>query len=469
MYSVTRYHICRNRHPGLFDYCSLMSQKSKLLRNAALFRVRQWFTAYGKDKLQPNQKEVINEVLLTCKLSGRKKPGKVINYYFLEKLMRCTENPDYFNGLPSQTAQWVLKGVSFDFKSWLKALAAYYEDPTDFTGKPKMPEYCKNDLHSFTITNQECRIYRRKDGSSYLHFPKTEETIDVIVPENAVLKEVKVIPYCGDFMIAVTFDNGKTVPERNAKFMAGIDLGVDNAAALVINDGGKPVLYKGGALKAKNQFYNKNRAKYVGILMKGHKPEEVSIKTKMLASISKNRKFFMDDEMHKISCHIVRECVKRNVGTIVIGKNKHWKTKSEMSKKTNQEFVQIPHCTLIHMIRYKAERKGIRVIMNEESYTSKASFLDNDTIPVYDPENHAEYRFSGRRISRGLYRSKNGIVISADVNGGANILRKAYPEAFEGVNVSILQKVKTVGFYDLHSCRPKKKDCSGRQVIRSNG
>ena len=109
------------------------------------------------------------------------------------------------------------------------------------------------------------------------------------------------------------------------------------------------------------------------------------------------------------------------------------------------------------------------MIVHEESYTSKSSFLDNDMIPVYDPENHAEYRFSGRRISRGLYRSKNGTVISADVNGGANILRKAYPEAFEGMDVSILQKVTTVGFNDLHSCRPKKKNCSGRQVIRSNG
>ena len=469
MYSVTRYHITKAKYPQLFEYCSAMSAKSKLLRNATLFRMRQWFTAYGKDQVQPNQKTVINEVNRTMECTGRKKPGKVINYYFMEKLMRCTKNPDYSNGLPSQTAQWILKGVCFEFKAWLKGLEAYHKNPAGFTGKPEMPKYCKNDLHTFTITNQECRIYTRENGSTYLHFPKTEETIDVIVPENAVLKEVKVIPYCGDFMIAVTFDNGKTVGERNAMFKAGIDLGVDNTAALVINDGNKPVLYKGGALKAENQFYNKNRAKYVGILMKGHKPGEVSLKTKMLASISKNRKFFMDDEMHKISCHIVRECVKRNVGTIVIGKNRHWKNKSEMSKKSNQEFVQIPHSTLIHMIRYKAEREGIRVIVHEESYTSKASFLDNDMIPVYDPEKHDEYRFSGRRISRGLYRSKNGTVISADVNGGANILRKADPEAFEGMDVSILQEVKTVGFYDLHSCRPKKKDCSGRQVIRSNG
>ena len=275
------------------------------------------------------------------------------------------------------------------------------------------------------------------------------------VPEDAALKEVKVIPYYGDFLISVTFDNGKTVPERNAIFMAGIDLGVDNTAAIVINDGKKPVLYKGGALKAMNQFYNRSRAKYIGILMKGHDPKDVSLNTKMLAGISKNRAFFMNDELHKISCHIVRECVKRNVGTIVIGKNTHWKTKAGMSKKSNQEFVQIPHCTLIHMSRYKAEREGIRVIVQEESYTSKASFLDRDDIPVYDKENPAEYRFSGRRITRGLYRSENGTVISSDINGSANILRKAFPEAFEGMDVSYLQKVKTIKFFNLHSCRPK--------------
>jgi putative transposase len=455
MLCVSRYHITKNRYPELFEYCTLMSERSKSLRNAVLFIMRQWFTAYGKDCVQPNQQEVIDEVHLTMKLTGRKKPGKAISYYFMDKLMRCTKNPDYFNGLPSQTAQWVLKGVSFDFKGWLKALEVYYRDPTNFTGKPEMPRYCKRDLHSFTITNQECRIYSREDGSRYLHFPKTKAELDVHIPEDAVLKEVKVIPYYGDFMISVTFDNGKTVPERNAMFMAGIDLGVDNTAALVINDGNQPVLYKGGALKAMNQFYNRSRAKYIGILMKGHDPKDVSLNTKMLAGISKNRAFFMNDELHKISCHIVRECVKRNVGTIVIGKNTHWKTKASMSKKSNQEFVQIPHCTLIHMIRYKAEREGIRVIVQEESYTSKASFLDRDEIPVYDKENPAEYRFSGRRITRGLYRSENGTVISSDINGSANILRKAFPEAFEGMDVSYLQKVKTIKFFNLHTSRPK--------------
>ena len=465
MYSVVKFHIKENRYPRLFEYCTEMSAKSKRLRNAALFRIRQWYTAYGKDQVQRNQQDVIDEVLLTMKLSGREKPGIVIPYGFLERLMRITKNPDYFNGLPSQAAQWVLKNAVNDFFNWLAAMDAYDADPSKFTGKPKMPKYCKKDLHTFTITNQECKIKSRNDGTQFLHFPKTTETIDVTVPENGILKEVKVIPWHGDFLITVTLEYEKSVPERNAMFMAGIDLGVNNTAAIVINDGGKPVLYKGGALKAGNQFYNKNRAKYAGILMKGHKPGEVSLNTKKLAGISKNRSFFINDQLHKISSHIVNVCVKRNVGTIVIGKNTYWKTKSKMSKKSNQEFVQIPHSTLVWMIRYKAERKGITVIEQEESYTSKASFPDNDMIPIYDPENPEEHKFSGKRISRGLYRSKNGIVISADVNGGASILRKAYPEAFEGMDVSFLQEVETVGFYDLNPCRPKKKNCSVNKSI----
>ena len=120
-----------------------------------------------------------------------------------------------------------------------------------------------------------------------------------------------------------------------------------------------------------------------------------------------------------------------------------------MSKKSNQEFVQIPHSTLIWMIRYKAERYGITVIEQEESYTSKASFPDQDEIPVYgDNEEHV---FSGKRISRGLYRSKDGTVINADINGSANILRKAEPGAFAGIrDYRFLHKVKTVPFRELY-------------------
>ena len=452
MYGVIHFHISRNRYPALFDYCAAMTGKARNLRNAVLFRIRQHFTSYGKDTLQPLQEEVRNEIKHTCDLTGRKMPGKVISYSFMDRLLRVNENPDYFNGLPMQSAQAVTKEVINDFNNWLKALAAYKKDPSLFTGRPKMPHYTKADHHTVTMTNQDCVVYENEDGSRYLKLPKTKRRLNVMFPEDAVLKEVKIRAYYSGYEIIVTYEKEDISDRCNGAYAGGIDLGVNNIIAFVSNDGGSPVLYKGGAVKAANQFYNKAKAKYAGILMKGHDPRTVNVHSSRLTRIGRKRSAFLRDGMHKISSHLIRECIRRNIGTIVIGKNVQWKTEAGMSKKSNQEFVQIPHSTLIWMIRYKAEREGIQVIEQEESYTSKASFLDQDQIPVYGDKR--EYAFSGRRISRGLYRSKDGTVISADINAGANILRKAIPDAFEGTDdFSFLKKARTVSFLDLHPVR----------------
>ncbi|WP_188455644.1 zinc ribbon domain-containing protein, partial [Virgibacillus oceani] len=106
-----------------------------------------------------------------------------------------------------------------------------------------------------------------------------------------------------------------------------------------------------------------------------------------------------------------------------------WKDHSNMGKRNNQTFTTIPHRLLVQMITYKVERHGIKVIMTEESYTSQASFLDYDDIPVYGEENNKS--FSGKRVKRGLYRSKNGTHMNADVNGAANIMKKVFRDAFK--------------------------------------
>ena len=457
MYGTLHFHICRNRYPALFDYCAAMTEKSGNLRNAVLFRIRQHYTSYGKDFLQPLQEEVRNEIVRTCEKTGRAMPKRVISYPFMDKLLRVTENPDYFNGLPMQSAQAVAKETINDFENWLKALAAYQKDPSLFTGKPKMPKYKKCSHHIVTMTNQDCVIYETEEGSTYLKFPKTKEKLNIAFPEDAVLKEVKIKPYYSDYEIIMVYEQNTEKEEVLRPYAAGIDQGVENIIAFVGNDGETPILYKGGAIKAMNQSYNKAKAKYTGILMKGHDPKTVSVHTERLSAVERKRSAFLRDEMQKISTHLIRECVRRNIGTIVIGKSTQWKTESGMSKKSNQEFVQIPHSTLVWMIRYKAERYGITVIDQEESYTSKASFLDHDEIPVYgDKEKHV---FSGKRISRGLYRSKEGTVISADINAASNILRKAMPDAFSRISdYSFLQNVMTVKFRDLHPVGRSKNE-----------
>lgn len=133
--------------------------------------------------------------------------------------------------------------------------------------------------------------------------------------------------------------------------------------------------------------------------------------------------------MHKCSRLVVNHLVKNQIGTLVIGKNDGWKQESNMGKQNNQSFVSIAHARLIEMLQYKAQLVRIKVILTEESYTSKASFLDHDPIPVYGKKDKS-IKFSGKRIKRGLYRSAQGILINSDVNGSLNIGRKVFPTAF---------------------------------------
>jgi putative transposase len=148
--------------------------------------------------------------------------------------------------------------------------------------------------------------------------------------------------------------------------------------------------------------------------------------------------------LHAASKSIIELLVREGIGTLVIGKNSLWKQEVELGRVNNQHFVQIPHARFITMLRYKAELEGIHVIMQEESCTSKASFLDLDPLPVYDPEREEEPVFSGKRVARGLYRAKSGRRIQADVNGSYNIGRKAFPNSF-GQGIEAALAVRPVG------------------------
>ena len=159
--------------------------------------------------------------------------------------------------------------------------------------------------------------------------------------------------------------------------------------------------------------------------------------------ITNKRNRQVDHYLHAASKAITDLMVKEGAGTLIIGKNPLWKQKVNNGRHNNQNFVCIPHARFIDMLTYKAELVGIQV----ESYTSKASFLDLDPIPTYQPNDETEYTFSGKRMGRRnrLYRTKDGRKICADVNGNYNILRKRRPDAFseaKGVAAYVVQPVR---------------------------
>ena len=186
------------------------------------------------------------------------------------------------------------------------------------------------------------------------------------------------------------------------------------------------MLVKGKPIKAINQYYNKLKANYTSILRQGKETKEGPHTSKRLERLHRNRHRTIKDLFHKASYQIIKQAIEHNIGTIIIGQNEGWKQAISIGRRNNQSFCHIPHHMLITMIRYKAAEQGIEVRVTEEAYTSKASFLDQDPVPVY--EEGRTRTFSGRRIYRGLYQSVKGL-INADVNGAANILRKVFPTA----------------------------------------
>lgn len=432
----------KQRNP-LYAYLERTSHLANNLYNAGLFRCRQLITASKKEQkdLTENEKKVIKE--FSTAFPDMKYS---FGYASLDRVMRANHNPDFFaEGLSKQTAQHVLKQVARDVKGFFASLNAYKQNPSIFMGKPNIPGYHrKGGLSTITFTNQDCVLYSG-DDTSYMKFPGTKERLNVgKCPVDGRLKEVKAKPYHNIFIVYLTFDDGKPEPvmKEHPERICAIDFGVENLAAITNNVGLPCLLFKGGVLKSQNQWYNKRMANIASKQTIGTTDKFQPTTESQVVCLKRENQVV--DFSRKLCKRIVDWCVQNNIDTIVVGNNPGWKQNSDMGKKSNQEFVQLPFGRIIQMLELKALQNGIRVMKQEESYTSKASYLDNDPIPVCG-ENDNDAVFSGKRrpykykgVSqkdgyRGLYTSKDGSVINSDLNGSANIGRKALPELFTGV------------------------------------
>lgn len=348
--------------------------------------------------------------------------GKWIRYGELDKKLKSSEN---YKALNAQSAQQTLRRIDKSWKGTFKGIKEYKKNPGKFLGKVKLPKYKPKDGEAILIfTNQQCEI---KDGN--LAFPKNLNLsqIKTRLPNNTNLREVRIIPKGTGYTCEIVY---KTISEEgeinrrwysrriNENRITGIDLGLRNIVTIGNNISIQPIVIKGGVLKSINQYYNKRRAELQSIY------DKQGIKTGFaLEKLTDKRNLKIKDTMHKISRHIVNWCIDNNIGIIVIGHNDNWKQDIAIGKRNNQNFVQIPFNKLIDMLQYKAEEAGITVKEQEESHTSKCSFLDNESIDHHD-------KYMGKRIKRGIFRSAKGILINADVNGSLNIIRKAFPKAF---------------------------------------
>jgi IS605 OrfB family transposase len=337
-----------------------------------------------------------------------------------------------YKAMPAKVSQQILMVLDKNWKSFFEAVKAYKVEPSKFTGRPKLPKY-KDKLKGRNLlvyTIQAISSKQLKKG--IIKLSGTELLIKTQV-NAAQICQVRLVPKCDSYVIEVIYDEPESAVS-NDNFVASIDLGLDNLVALTSNQPGFiPLLVNGRPLKSINQFYNK-RSSRLQSQLKGNRRTSLRIQR-----LTRCRHQKVDNYLHHASRQIINLLTAKQIGTLVIGKNAQWKTEIDLGKQTNQNFVSIPHARLIEMLEYKARWVGIKVIVQEESYTSRANFLGLDPIPVYGKIDKNPV-FTGKRIKRGLYKTSVGQLINSDVNASYNILRKAIPNAFsDGIESCVVQ------------------------------
>ena len=381
-------HLSKKEFKNLKYLCHI----AKNLKNQAIYNVRQH---YFKNK-------------------------KYLNYNENYKMLKNSEN---YKKLNSNMAQQILKEVDESFKSFFALLKLAKNG--QYNGKIKLPNYLAKDGFTTLVIG----FVRLKDDMLIVpysnSFKKTHQEVKVKLPsvlKDKKIKEIRIIPkqHSRYFEIQYTYEVKEIQRELNENNVLGIDLGINNLCSCVTNAGASFII-DGRKLKSINQYYNKINAKLQSIKDK-QKIERTTLRQKRITRKRNNR---INDYLSKAARTIVNYCLNNDIGKIVLGYNEDFQRKSNIGSINNQNFVNIPYGKLRDKLIYLCKLYGVEFKLQEESYTSKASFFDGDEIPIYDKENLQEYLFSGKRIKRGLYQTSGGKLINADCNGALNILRKS--------------------------------------------
>lgn len=332
-----------------------------------------------------------------------------LNYYDINRLMIDSKDVDYY-ALPTRVANQTLMLLDRNFKSFFslikKKKGGNYDKPV------RIPRYLDKQGRAIAIFPKDA-VFKKSLRKGIIKLSSLSIEIPTKVTEFNLV-EVRVLPRNNHHVVEVVYEiEDKEVKSDNGRY-ASIDLGLNNLATVGSNVV-KPFIINGRPLKSINQYWNKEKSRLQSLL-KGDK--KIS---KRIESITNKRNNKVKDYLHKSSKMLVNFLVSNDISTLVIGYNEEWKQNINIGKRNNQSFVNIPFYTFIQQLEYKCKLEGINVILTEESYTSKCSFLDNESV-----EKHENYL--GKRIKRGLFRSAKNRIINADLNGSLNILKKAVGE-----------------------------------------
>lgn len=350
-----------------------------------------------------------------------KETGKYIGRFNLDKAVSDNEN---YKLLPSQCSQQIIKLIDQNFRSFMAMLKK--KNKGQYSADVRTPRYKKKgSMYAVYFTNQQfvikdkeirlavSRSYKSLNGISKIHIPFNKK-IDG-KPQQLVIKPINNGQY---LKISIIYkENKKEQVQTISTNKISIDFGVNNFAT-VYSTVTRPFILNGKPLKSFNGYYNKLKAKHKSTLKTNNNKHW----SNRLQFFETKRSNYIHNYFHQYSRYIVNYCIKNQISEVILGYNKEWKQNINIGKVNNQKFNSIPYHKFKEMLRYKLEEVGIKLTINEESYTSKCSALDKEKVGK-----HSNY--VGKRVKRGLFKSSKGMLLNADINGAINIMRKVIGDA----------------------------------------
>jgi IS605 OrfB family transposase len=326
--------------------------------------------------------------------------------------------------LPSTPRQQTLMSVAEAFKSFKELRSLYFKGQLHF--KPSPPDYLKgSQLFKVAYPNSGGQQPTLNDGQLRFSLGLTVKRwfgiseFFLSMPSNidyAKVKEFTILPKNGAFYLEMSYEVERQKHSLDVNQALSIDLGTADNLAACVDTLGNSLLIDARTMKAMNQLWNKRVS-----TRKEGKTE--AYWDNWLDRVTRKHNHQMRDGINKAAKLIINHCLKHGIGTLVIGWNQSFKTDANMGRLNNQKFVQMPLGKLKDRLKQLCDLHAIKFQETEESYTSKASYLDGDSLPKHG-EKPEGWKASGKRVKRGLYRSANGSLVNADLNASANILRK---------------------------------------------
>jgi len=463
---------------GLYDFLREQCHLSKNIYNQGIFLYRMMLDAYSK--LTPDEKASLTKEDKKKYYLSASGVYKIINH----------ENPENMKLLPAYTANLVWYAQGKEMESYF-ALLKKKKGTTggDKINPPSFKPTGDKGYHTlfYDLDQQTTKVIKEGLENGYFQIPVSPtyvkahagfEPFKIPIPKNLIGKKIKLIRIVPNekgtaFESQFIYEAGEpATPKENATGALAIDIGVHNLASCVNTNNGHSFIVDGGYIDGVNKEYNR-RISYLQRINSFQNKKVKAPYTKQMNAITERRNNQVKEYMQLAAKKIIDYVISNNIARIIVGYSVDFKRNSNIGRNNNRKFNQIPFGVLRQKLEYLSEINGIDYIEHEESYTSKASFLDNDPIPVYDKERKKKAKvkkgdaisisesesesapeqkhvFSGKRVTRGKYRSADGLEINADINGAANIGRKHgeeySPEAIENLKrwprrVKVIEKM----------------------------